>query len=147
MASGGKVGDTPSKTYVSIAYTPTTKRQVCVVCGKREESNKHRVLLFKEDKKTKTCMLLEKYLDVQLNQDQTVNSVCQNCYRSINNIRSRLQVHKQNYEKTISQLRKTHGRVSKKRLPFEDLPMTLKKASQRTPGPDNALYVSMKFQY
>ena len=129
MASGGPVGDTPSKTYVTVACTPTTKKQVCVVCGKREESSKHRFKLFKNDKKTETCILIEKYLEVQLIPDQSVNSVCQNCQRSLSNIQSRVQVHKLNYEKTVSELKKTHGRVSKKRLPFEELPVTVKKSS------------------
>ena len=102
MASVNQTGDTPSKTYVSVACTPTTKKQVCVVCGKREEASKHRVQLFKNDKKTESCILIEKYLEIQLISDQTVNSVCQNCQRSLNNIQSRVQVHKQNYEKTVS---------------------------------------------
>ena len=119
MAYVNQTGDTPSKTDVSAACTPTTKKQVCVICGKREESNKHRVQLFKNDKKTETCILIEKYLEIQLIPGRTVNSVCQNCKRSLNNIHSRIQVHKQNYEKTVSQLKS----LSKKRLLFDDLPV------------------------
>ena len=141
MASGNQTGDTPSKTYVSVACTPTTKKQVCVICGKREESCKHRVQLFKNDKKTESCKLVEKYLEIQIIPDQTVNSLCQNCHRSLNTIQSRIQVHKQNYEKTVAQLKRSHGRLSKKRLPFDDLPVT---TSKRTP-PVSQDYVSPDF--
>ena len=130
MASENQTAGTPSKSYISVACTPTTKKQVCVVCGKREESCKHRVQLFKNDKKTESCKLVEKYLEIQIIPDQTVNSVCQNCQRSLNTIQSRIQVHKLNYEKTVSQLKKSHGRLSKKRLPFDDLAVTTPK---RTP--------------
>ena len=106
MASVNQTGDTPSKTYASVACTPTTKQQVCVICGKKEASSKHRVQLFKIDKKTESCILIEKYLEIQLIPDQTINSVYQNCQRSLNTIQSRVQIHKQNYEKTVSQLKK-----------------------------------------
>lgn len=64
MASENQTAGTPSKSYISVACTPTTKKQVCVVCGKREESCKHRVQLFKNDKKTESCELVEKYLEI-----------------------------------------------------------------------------------
>ena len=122
MESGGT--STPSKHYVSMAYTPTTKKSVCVVCGRKQESDKHRVKLFKNDKKSEACLLIEKYLYIQLSEDQNVNSVCQTCHRSLLSVQSKLHNHRQNYDKTVSNLRKTHGRISKKRLPFDDLPVT-----------------------
>ena len=63
MASGGT--STLSKHYVSMVYTPTTKKSVCVVCGRKQESDKHRVKLFKNDNKSEACLLVEKYLDIQ----------------------------------------------------------------------------------
>ena len=86
-------------------YSYNEKASVCCY-GKRGEASKHRVQLFKNYKKTESHILIEKYLEIQLIPDQTVNSLCQNCQRSLNNIQSRVQVHKHDYEKTVSQLKK-----------------------------------------
>ena len=121
MASGGT--STPSKHYVSMVYTPTTKKSVCVVCGRKQESDKHRVKLFKNDNKSEACLLVEKYLDIQLSDNENVNSLCQTCHRSLLSVKAKLYNHRLNYDKTVSSLRKTHGRISKKRLPFDELPV------------------------
>ncbi|XP_053398038.1 uncharacterized protein LOC123565316 [Mercenaria mercenaria] len=114
-------GTTPSKTYVSIQFTPTTKKLICLICGKKEVNDKYRVKLFKSSRKSEACSLIERLLDISIFEDQCVNSVCQNCFRSISTLKVKLQTHKENYEQTILKLQKTHGRVSKKRLPFENV--------------------------
>ena len=72
----------------------------------KTHTHKRRVQLFKNDKKTDSCVLIETYLEIQLIPDQTIKRVCNNCQRSLNTIQSRVQVHKQNDEKTVSQLKK-----------------------------------------
>lgn len=134
---------TPSKLYVSMAYTPTTKKSVYVVCGKKKESDKHRVKLFKKEKNSEACLWVEKYLEVHLLEDQNVNSVCQVCHRSLLSVKSKLHNHKLNFEKTISKLRTTHGRISKKRLPFEDMPVDQKRIAVAPDGSSKKIDVSM----
>ena len=53
---------TPIKEYTNIQYTPTTKKRLCVLCGKREENDNYRVRLFKNEKKSEACDLVEKLL-------------------------------------------------------------------------------------
>ena len=107
MASENQTGDTQSKPGVSITCAVTKKTQVCVVCGKRTESSKHRVMLFKNDQKTEACKLIEKYLETELIPDNTVNCVCQNCRRSLNTIQSQVKRHKQKFEKSAEQFKKS----------------------------------------
>ena len=78
MASGGT--STQSNHYVSMVYTPTTKKSICVVCGRKQESDKHRVKPFKNHDKSEVCILVEKYLDIQLSENENVNSLCQTCH-------------------------------------------------------------------
>ena len=106
-----------------MVYTPTTKKSVCVVCGRKQESDKHRVKLFKNDNKSEACLLVEKYHDIQLSDNENGNSLCQTCHRSLLSVKAKLYNHRLNYDKTVSSWRKTHGRISKKRLPFDELPV------------------------
>ena len=133
MASVNQTGNTLSRTYVSVACTPTTNSKCVLFAAKKKNkskktnkqtnknkkqqqqktktqkhkhTHKRRVQLFKNDKKTESCVLIEEYLEIQLIPDQTIKRVCNNCQRSLNTIQSRVQVHKQNYEKTVSQLKK-----------------------------------------
>ena len=83
----------------------------------------------------------QKYHDIQLSDNENVNSLCQTCHRSLLSVKAKLYNHRLNYDKTVSSLRKTHGRISKKRLPFDELPVAEPKrvsiqpdASTRPPG-------------
>ena len=149
MASGGTL--TPSKHYVSMVYTPTTKKSVCVVCGRKQESDKHRVKLCKcYGEKSEACLLVEKYLDIQLSENENVNSLCQTCHRSLLSVKAKLYNHRLKYDKTFSALRKTHGRISKKRLPFEELPVAEPKivsVQPEAPTESTPVSVSIRLSY
>ena len=73
---------TPSKTNTSIQYTPTTKKRLCVLCGKREDKDSYRVKLFKNNEKTSACNLIEQYLAIHISPLLHVDSLCQNCHRT-----------------------------------------------------------------
>ena len=127
MASKGST--TPSKTSTSIQYTPTTKRRLCVLCGKREENDNYRVKLFKHNEKTSACNLIEKYLGIHISPLLHVDSLCQNCHRSILTLQTKIIKHQTNYQKTIESLKKTHGKTSNKRLPFSEMSQESKRLS------------------
>ena len=112
---------TPTKEYTSIQYTPTTKKRLCILCGKREENDSYRVRLFKNEKKSEACNLVEKLLSIEISPLLHADSLCRNCHRSLLTLQTKVLYHKTNYEKTIDSLKKTHGKTSKKRLPFENV--------------------------
>ena len=112
---------TPTKEYINIQYTPTTKKRLCILCGKREEKDSYRVRLFKNEKKSEACALVEKLLSIEISPLLHADSLCRNCHRSLLTLQTNVHRHKANYEKTIESLKKTHGKTSKKRLPFENV--------------------------
>ena len=112
--------NTPSKSYFRIQYTPTTKKRICILCGKREENDSYRVRLFKSEKKSEACELVEKLLSIEISPVLHTDSICRNCHKSLLTLKTKLIYHKTNYEKTIQNLKHTHGKTSKKRLPFEE---------------------------
>ena len=56
------------------------ENSVCCL-WKKQESDKHCVRLFKKDKGSELCLLIETYLEIQLLEHQNINSVCQVCHR------------------------------------------------------------------
>ena len=127
MAS--KESTTPSKTSTSIQYTPTRNKRLCVLCGKREENDNYRVKLSKNNEKNKTkkkthtsaCNRIDKYLGIHISPLLHVDSLCKNCHRSVLTLQTKSIKHQTNYQRTIETLKKTHGKTSKKRLPFSEV--------------------------
>ena len=111
---------TPTKEYTNVQYTPTSKKRLCVLYSKREENDNYRVRLFKNEKKSEACDLVEKLLLIEISPLLHVDSLCRNCHRSLT-LKTKVLYHKGNSEKTIETLKKTHGKISKKRLPFENV--------------------------
>ena len=58
--------------------------------------------LFKNEKKSEACDLVEKLLLIEISPLPHADSLCRNCHRS------------------ILTLKKTHGKISKMRLPVQD---------------------------
>ena len=116
MAS--KESITPSKTSISIQFTPSTKKSVCINCGKREEKDKYKTTLYKNNEKTGACDLIETYLGIQVSPLLHVDSLCQNCHRSLLTLQTKVTNFQRSYQRTVETLKKTHGKTSKKRLPF-----------------------------
>ena len=58
-----------------------------------------------------------------------VDSLFQNCHRSILTLQTKIIKHQTNYQKTIESLKKTHGKTSKKRLPFSEVSKESKRLS------------------
>ena len=71
---------TPTKEYTNIQYTPTTKKRLCVLCGKREENDNYRVRLFKNENKSEACDLVEKLLSIEISPLLHADSLCRNCH-------------------------------------------------------------------
>ena len=117
-----KQSETPSKTSVSIHYTPSTKKSLCIICGKREEKSQYKTKLYKDNKKTGACDLIETYLGIQVSPLLHVDSLCQNCHRGLLTLQNKVRTFQARYQNTIETLRKTHGKTSKKRLPFSEIP-------------------------
>ena len=81
--------------------------------GRKEENSSYRSKLFKNEKKSEVSILIEKYLEVEIHSNKYVDSVCRNCHRSVLTIESKLHLLQQKYENTVSNLKKSHGRVSR----------------------------------
>ena len=69
-------GFTPTKTSKQIAYTPTTKQTVCVLCGLIISASEYRRRLFHGSTKTDHCLLIEKYLNINVSPVLHTDIVC-----------------------------------------------------------------------
>lgn len=137
MASGENI--TPSKTHISIQYTPSTKKRLCVLCGKREDTSSYRIKLFKDGEKTSACVLIETYLSIEISPMLHVDSLCKNCHRSLLTLQAKVLLHQSNYKRTVESLKKSHGQVSRKRLPFEEPSITQEAKRGMTVLPESKL--------
>ena len=71
----------------------------------------------------------EKYLGIHISPLLHVDSLCQNCHRSIWTLQTKSIKYQNSYQKTIESLKKTHGKTSKKRLPFSEMSQESKRLS------------------
>ncbi|XP_062571098.1 uncharacterized protein LOC134233123 [Saccostrea cucullata] len=107
---------TPRKFFSFIKYTPRTKKFICLLCGNKTEDSNLRRKLFQGSSKTEYCVLIEKYLHIDINPDTHTDTVCRKCAREINKVNETVLKLKSNYERTISSLLESHGQETSKRL-------------------------------
>ena len=75
---------TPTKELSRVHLTPTSKRILCVICGKQSKNKYERLLFFNKGAKTSNCALIEKHLRVEiLSSVSYFDHVCRNCIRKL----------------------------------------------------------------
>ncbi|XP_063404255.1 uncharacterized protein LOC134687728 [Mytilus trossulus] len=113
---------TPKKFFRFIKFTPTTKKTLCVICGNRIEKSDYRRKLFHGSIKSEYCILIEKYLEINITEETHADTACRKCVRELQKIDSVFTTFKSSYQNTLAKLRETHGHnsVSFKRQFSED---------------------------
>ncbi|VDI25295.1 Hypothetical predicted protein [Mytilus galloprovincialis] len=113
---------TPKKIFRFIKFTPTTKKTLCVICGNRIEKSDYRRKLFHGSIKSEYCILIEKYLEINITEETHADTACRKCVRELQKIDSVFTTFKSSYQNTLAKLRETHGHnsVSFKRQFSED---------------------------
>ena len=125
---------TPTKVLSRIHLTPTSKRILCVICGKQCENKHERLLLFNKGSKTSHCALIEKHLRIEiLSSASNADHVCRNCIRKLVTIENNLSKLVNTFNATRENLQEKYGKYSKKRM-FGDSEPTSKRPLFSTPG-------------
>ena len=113
MATAGE--KTPTKSSKTIEYTPTTKQIVCILCGKGVTTNEYRRKLFHGQQKTDACLLVEKYIGIDVSSHLHTDTVCRNCLISLKSVDKIVTKLQSSYDSTIEGLKVSHGRSTNKR--------------------------------
>lgn len=79
--------------------------------------------------KTEHCLLIEKYLDINVSPDLHTDIVCRKCIHSLSRANATILQHRQAYDQTIHKLKQSHGRDTTKRLSSEKSSKEFKRKS------------------
>ena len=125
---------TPTKVLSRVHLTPTSKRILCVICGKQCKNKYDRLLLFNKDSKTSHCVLIEKHLHVEiLSSVSYADHVCRSCIKKSVTIENNLSKLVHTFNATRESLETSHGKQSKKRMCSDSEP-TSKRPLFSTPA-------------
>ena len=88
--------------------------------GKKKTNTRLNCTKIMKKQVTGACDLTETYLGIQVSSLLHVDSLCQNCHRSLLTLQTKVTNFQRSYQRTVQILKKTHGKTSKKRLPFSE---------------------------
>ena len=102
---------------------PTSKRMLCVICGKQCKNKYERLLLFSKGSKTSHCKLIEKQLRVEvLSSVSYADHVCRSCIRKLATVENNLSKIVHTFNATRESLETTHRKQSKSRMCLDSEP-------------------------
>ena len=106
--------------------TPSTKEYICIICGESIPKTEYRLRLFRKDKKTSHCLLLEKHLKVSVSQSVCTDHVCRACVRKLTNLENKVSQLKEKCDATSERLQVSHGKTTQKRMLTDQGPRSKK---------------------
>lgn len=87
-----------SSTFYRIVLTPTTKQNVCLVCGEKKLNPKDRYKAMHKGKKAEICKLIERMLEIEISEKSHSDICCRNCARKFSSCEKSLATLKVNYD-------------------------------------------------
>ena len=125
---------TPTKELSRVHLTPTSKRILCVICGKQSKNKYERLLIFNKGAKTSHCALIEEHLRVEILSSVSYSDhVCRNCIRKLVTIENSVLKLVSTFNETRESLETSHGRQSKKRMSSDSEPSSKRPLLFSTP--------------